>query len=118
MTKEEFKDTLAKYQDIINDIADKGIRYTDNKFEHSISKCKDNCYIALYDHDLYCATFAEWSDDGTVIIYTNSYKWKEYIPVHIFDTTEELGFWLTHDYIDDGHHRWKLSTDVIVKYRK
>lgn len=43
-------------------------------------------------------------------------KWNEYIPEHIFETTEELDFWLSHNYIDDN--MWDISDDVIAKYRK
>ena len=51
MNKKEFKDTLAKYEDIIKDLAE-GLEYTDNKLAYSPSRCKDNCHIALYDQDL------------------------------------------------------------------
>lgn len=115
MNKKEFKDTLAKYEDIIKDLAE-GLEYTDNKLAYSPSKCKENCHIALYDQDLYGATDAEWNDDGKVTIYIYEGKWNEYIPEHIFETTEELDFWLSHNYIDDN--RWDISDDVIAKYRK
>ncbi len=115
MTKQEFKDTLAKYEDIIEDIAE-GLQYTDGKLDCSISKCKNNCNIILYDMDLYGCTKAEWSDDGKVTIYVYHGQWNEFIPEHNFETTEEFDFWLSHNYIDDN--RWEISDDVILKYRK
>ena len=115
MTKQEFKDTLAKYQDIINDLAE-GLDYKDNKLPYSPSKCKDNCHISLYDQDLYGSTDAEWNDDGKVTIYVYDGHWNEYIPEQIFETTEELDFWLSHNYIDSN--QWELSADVFNKYRK
>lgn len=115
MTKKEFKDTLAKYEDIIKDLAE-GLDYTDNKLAYSPSRCKDNCHIALYDQDLYGSTDAEWSDDGKVTIYVYDGKWNEYVPELICETTEEFDFWLSHNYIDDN--MWDMSDDVITKYRK
>ena len=115
MNKQEFKDTLAKYQDIINDLAE-GLDYKDNKLPYSPSKCKDNCHIALYDQDLYGSTDAEWNDDGKVTIYVYHGQWNEYIPELICETTEELDFWLSHNYIDDN--QWEMSDDVFKKYRK
>lgn len=115
MTKQEFKDTLAKYEDVIKDLAE-GLDYTDNKLPYSPSKCKENCHISLYDQDLYGATDAEWNDDGKVTIYVYDGYWNEHIPVLMCETTEEFDFWLSHNYIDDN--RWDISGGVITKYRK
>lgn len=115
MTKQEFKDTLAKYEDIIKELAE-GLEYTDNKLWYSPSECKDNCHIALYDQDMYGATDAEWCDDGKVTIYVYEGKCNEYIAEHIFETPEELDFWLSHGYIDDNE--FEISDDIIAKYRK
>lgn len=114
MTKQEFKDTLTKYEDVINDLTN-GLQYINGKIDFSISNCKDNCYIFLYilDDDI---IVAEWSDDGKVIIYVYHNQCDEYIPEQIFETTEELDFWLSHNYIDDN--KWEISDDVIAKYYK